>query len=283
MAPDASETDNGWKHIVNFSGGAGSWAAARRVAERYGQENTTLLTANTGSEAEDWEPFVRAAAEDVGAELVMVSSDKYTDIWDSAMKRKIMPSIWRGFCTVELKIVPMEKWKTENCDPETTTTHFGYDWTEEHRLLKTRQQAAQTGWPHIDAPLLWDPVADKNEILKELEASKLPFPRAYKLGLSHNNCLATGCFKQGERAWVQLLRTLPDVYAHSESKEQDFIAMLQHEGREHKKVGMIYRRPRKGDADGRVMTLQDLREEIEQQPDLFATADGDWGACGCVY
>lgn len=31
------------KHIVMYSGGVGSWAAAKRVAEKHGTENLILL------------------------------------------------------------------------------------------------------------------------------------------------------------------------------------------------------------------------------------------------
>lgn len=34
-------------HVVMFSGGAGSWATAKRVAERHGTEGLVLLFADT--------------------------------------------------------------------------------------------------------------------------------------------------------------------------------------------------------------------------------------------
>ena len=56
-------------HVVQFSGGAGSWAAAKRVVERFGPEHVTLLCADTRSEHEDWRAFVDAAAADMGADV----------------------------------------------------------------------------------------------------------------------------------------------------------------------------------------------------------------------
>lgn len=41
-------------HAVQFSGGGGSWLAAKRVAERYGTDDLVLLCADTRSEHEDW-------------------------------------------------------------------------------------------------------------------------------------------------------------------------------------------------------------------------------------
>ena len=270
--------------LVKFSGGAGSWMAAKRVAERYGTQGLVLLTADTGSEGDDWHEFVHAAAEDVGGELVMVSG-RYSDLWQGAMKRKMMPSVWHGWCTIEQKIKPMEEWREANCVPENTTIYFGYDWTEEHRLKRSRERLDADGWPYVDAPLMWQPIVSKAEVLDALKASSLPYPKAYELGIAHNNCLATGCFKQGEAAWRQLLRLMPDVYANSEAREQEFIAHLQAEGREHRKVGMIYRRAQRGSAvGGELLTLREFRLRVEQQGDLFAASDSDdddWGSCGC--
>lgn len=54
------------KHVVQFSGGAGSWATAKRVAETYGTDDLILLCANTNSEAPDWLDFVKVSAANVG-------------------------------------------------------------------------------------------------------------------------------------------------------------------------------------------------------------------------
>ena len=45
-------------HLVMFSGGAGSWAAAKRVAERHGTENLYLIFADTLIEDEDLYRFI---------------------------------------------------------------------------------------------------------------------------------------------------------------------------------------------------------------------------------
>ena len=124
------------KHVVNFSGGAGSWMTAKRVAERYGTDNLVLLCADTGSEADDWYDFVQAAAADVGGQLVMVSEEKYGDIWEQAFAKNLMPSIYRGWCTIERKIKPMQKWREANCSKDDTIIYFGYDWSEQHRIDK---------------------------------------------------------------------------------------------------------------------------------------------------
>ena len=269
------------KHVVNFSGGAGSWMAAKRVAEKYGTDNLILLTADTGNEAPDWHEFVPAAAAEVGGELVIVRNEEFRDIWELSFSRQLIPNNLAGFCTTEMKVKPIKKWQLENCDPTNTTTYFGYDWTEGHRLKRTRERLAAEGWPLTEAPLLWEPILSKAQILEELAASDLPTPEAYSLGLSHNNCLSTGCFKQGEAAWRLFLRVYPERYAYQEAKEQEFNAFMAEKGKERvgRKRGIIYRK-RTG-LPPEILTLKELRERIETQGDLFADS-GDWGACGCV-
>lgn len=51
------------RHIVFFSSGIGSWAAAKRVAEQHGTENLVLLFADTGIEDQDNYRFLLDAAD----------------------------------------------------------------------------------------------------------------------------------------------------------------------------------------------------------------------------
>lgn len=60
------------KHIVMFSGGVGSWAAAKRVAERHGTADLVLLFADVLMEDSDTYRFLGEAARNVGGELVRI-------------------------------------------------------------------------------------------------------------------------------------------------------------------------------------------------------------------
>jgi 3'-phosphoadenosine 5'-phosphosulfate sulfotransferase (PAPS reductase)/FAD synthetase len=66
-----------------FSGGVGSWAAARRVVEKHGTEDLVLLFADTLIEDEDTYRFLREAAANVGGQLVEIADGRTP--WD-----------WRG-------------------------------------------------------------------------------------------------------------------------------------------------------------------------------------------
>ena len=80
------------KHIVMFSSGIGSWAAARRLVETVGTSDVTLLFADTLIEDEDNYRFLHEAASDIGAELVIVADGRtpievFRDVRFSATRR----------------------------------------------------------------------------------------------------------------------------------------------------------------------------------------------------
>ena len=253
------------KHVVNFSGGAGSYAAAHRVVERFGAGDTVLLTADTMSEADDWLPFINAAAERLGAELVLLRDGR--DIWQLARDKRIIPSNRVSVCTRNLKTAVMDQWRKANCDPQHTTCYFGFDWTEEHRLARVK--AVLDPW-QAEAPLLWAPVFTKDDALRLIEEHDLPFPMAYQLGLPHNNCLKYGCVKGGQAYWRAIYDQLPDVFARAEAKEQEMRDLVGHHS-------MLL--DRQG-GEPKPLPLSELRRRIEVRPSMLDV--NDWGSCSCM-
>lgn len=264
MSARIVSVSGGMDHVVQFSGGAGSWAAARRVVERYGPGDVTLLCADTRSEHVDWRAFVDAAAAELGARLVMLDGGR--DIWELAREQHMIPNTMADFCSRILKREPTVEWLDATCDKATTIVYLGFDYTEDHRLEATL--AHQEGW-QCEMPLMWEPLADKADILAELEASELPFPAAYRLGLPHNNCLTFGCVKGGQGYWERLLRLLPASYARAETEEESFRAEFGDYS--------ILRDRRSGET--KPLPLRVFRERLQRQPSLF-DAD-DHGTCAC--
>ena len=251
-------------HVVQFSGGAGSWAAARRVVDRYGPDDVTLLCADTRSEHEDWRAFVDAAAADMGARLVIL--DGGATIWELAHEQHMIPNTMADFCSRILKREPTAAWLDAHCDKATTIVYLGFDLTEVHRLEATL--AHRQGW-HCELPLMWEPVTDKADILAELEASALPFPTAYILGLPHNNCLKFGCVKGGQAYWERLLRQVPAAFARAEAEEERFRA---------ERGDYAILRDRRGGVT-KPLSLRVFRERLQCQPSLFDSTDD--GSCAC--
>lgn len=292
--------------VATFSGGAGSWRSARRVAERRGTTNLTLLFTDTLLEDTDLYRFLIEAAFDVfetpaPSDLVAAASalpefheDEGARVEGLARLRaqvhEQLPALvwitegrdpWTVFfgerflgnsrfdpCSKILKREPVDQWLKDNRDPATTTVSVGIDWSEEHRFTRLRDRRAAMGWTY-EAPLCEPPYLTKIDIFDDMRNRGIRRPRLYGLGLSHNNC-GGGCIKAGQGHWARVLETLPEVYAWWEMKEQ---ALRAHLGKD---VSMLT--DRRGDGKKKPLTLVEFRRRVESKSQVDMD---DSGGCGC--
>jgi hypothetical protein len=310
------------RHVVNFSGGVGSWAAARRVIARYGRSNVVLLFADTlGEDADLYRFLIEAAANLTGraglgevsslaalgantppvwerdARKVHLSSLRAQamrvipqllwladgrDIWDVFTQHRFLGNSLLTKCTSELKAKVCDDWLSANCDPRTTRSYVGIDWTEDHRyygdtfanLVEKRKRKRrglrrvrlEFGWRYR-APMLSAPYLTKDMMLDELRAAGIQPPRLYAMGFAHNNCGGI-CVKAGIGHYALLYRQQPEVFAHAERQENELRALLGN-------VSML--RDRVGGTSMRLpLTMLRHRIEAGDSVDLF-----DIGGCGC--
>ncbi len=170
------------RHIVMFSGGVGSWAAAKLVAQKHGTENLILLFADTLIEDEDNYRFLIEAAENVGGELVIVRDGRSP--WEIIKEKKYFNHRVAP-CSKYLKQIPCREY-VENFNPENVTLYVGIDFNEYDRM-----EGIKKGWnPYrVEAPLCWgDNWLDKEQIKEWAREENLRLPRLYDLGFSHSNC-----------------------------------------------------------------------------------------------
>lgn len=253
------------RHVVQFSGGIGSWATARLVADRLPEGDTiTLLFADTLIEDEGTYAFLAAAAADVGWPLVRISEGETP--WDVFKRRRFLGNSRIDPCSAELKRGPLRRWIEANCDPASTVIYLGIDWTEEHRFMRAVPRWAP--WT-IAAPLIgarWS----KTYMHNLAEAHGLPRQRLYDMGLSHANC-GGGCVKAGQGHWTQLHKVFPERYAQWEREEAETAAFLGRPVSMMTEVVGGVKRP---------LPLSVLRERIEHRPDQLDLFD--IGGCGCA-
>lgn len=254
------------KYIVQFSGGVGSWAAAKRVASKFGPENMLLLFADTRMEDEDLYRFLDEASEDIGAPLVRISDGRTP--WELFKDKRFLGNTQVDLCSRILKRELLNDWIQKNCDPRATTIVFGIDWTEEHRFDKIIQHWEP--WP-VWAPMLEEPYLTKQEMLKMLDDAWLRLPRLYTMGFPHNNC-GGFCVKAGMAQFAHLLKMLPERYAYHEVMEEEFRRLVE------KDVAIL--RSRRGGKKV-PMTLKELRERIEVGDTKYIDKY-EWGGCGCA-
>ena len=249
-------------HVVMFSGGVGSWMAARRTVAEYGAENVVLLFADTRTEDPDLYRFIDEAAANVGAPLVKIADGR--DIWEVFKDRRMLGNSRIANCSIELKQKPARRWMEENAPGATVV--LGIDWTEEHRLA-----GAAAGWAPfpVRAPMCDAPHLTRRQMLAELDLAGIERPRLYRLGFAHNNC-GGGCVRAGVGHFSHLYRTLPDVFERWEQGED---GVSNHLG-----GGVTILRDRAG-GDTTPLPLCELRRRLDLQPTLFD--GGEWGGCGC--
>jgi len=247
-----------------FSGGVGSWAAAKRVAERHGTADLTLLFADTKMEDEDLYRFLDQASKNVGGQLVRLVEGRTP--WEVFFDVRFLGNSRNDPCSRVLKRNIADKWFDDNCTPEDTRVYVGIDWTEKHRIDRLAERRAP--WVY-SAPMCDPPYLSKADMLAWLKREGIAPPRLYEMGFSHNNC-GGFCIKAGIGHFANLLRTMPERYAYHEAKEQEIREYL---GRGDITVVRDWAtRPPKN------ITLRALRERIEAGAQIDAF---DVGGCGC--
>lgn len=247
------------KHVVFFSGGLGSWAAAKRVATREGIDNLILLFTDTKTEDADLYRFLHEAAADVGGELVIIADGR--NVWEIFYYKRFLGNSRIDPCSRILKRELAQAWIEENFQPEEVMLYIGIDWTEIHRFERVKPR-----WkPYkVLAPMCEEPYLSLEEIREQLKQEGIELPRLYQLGFPHNNC-GGFCVKAGHAHFRHLLKTLPDRYAYHEKMEQEFREFIG------KDVAIM--RDRRG-GETKPLTMKTFRERQ-------CEGNEDWGGCGC--
>ncbi len=253
------------KHVVMFSGGAGSWAAAKRVAAQHGTDDLTLLFADTKVEDPDLYRFLFDAAENVGGQLVTIADGRTP--FEVFHDDRFLGNARLANCSKLLKQKPCREWLEANCDPANTVLYVGIDWSETHRL-----PAIEAGWQpyRAVAPLTEPPFLDKQQVLDWLRREGVDPPAGYAEGFPHNNCLMQGCVRGGQAYWKLILEKRREVFLASEEAELKLRDYL------NKDVAIL--RDRTGGTT-KPMTLRQFRARVEDTPELVDM--GEWGGCGC--
>ncbi len=252
------------KHLVMFSGGLVSWAAGKRVVERFGAEAVTLLFADTKMEDEDLYRFLPEAARNIGAQLVMIADGRTP--WEVMRDERVIGNSQIDPCSKILKRELLNRWRDTNCSPDDTIIHLGLDWSEVNRLERTRSRSAP--WRY-EAPMTQAPNLSKGQMIEWLRRNGITPPRLYTMGFPHNNC-GGFCIKAGQAQFALLLRTMPERYRYHEEQEQELKAITTGDH--------AILRDRSGGIT-RPLTLREFRERIESQGTFDAL---EWGGCGCA-
>jgi len=260
------------KHVVMYSGGIGSWAAAKLVAKKHGTDNLYLLFTDVKGKAnsahvgedEDTYRFLQDSVINVGGKYVYINEGR--DIWQVFKDKKYLGNSRIASCSHLLKQKPARDWVNDNCEPKETIIYVGIDWTEIDRL----PAIVNNYLPYkVVAPLTEKPYLDKTDLIQWAIVEGLAPPRLYSLGFSHNNC-GGGCVRAGQGQFKHLLDVMPQRFATWESKEQELREFL------NKDVSILSETV---NGVKKPLTLKQLRHRSENNPKLIDL--DDIGGCGC--
>jgi len=252
------------EYVVLFSGGIGSWAAARRLRDDNPLIPISLLFTDTGIEDDDLHRFLTEAAADLDSPLHRIADGRTP--WELFNDENMIGNTRADLCSRVLKRDLARKWINERW-PDGTTVVMGIDWSEAHRF----ERAAPRWLPHtLIAPLTEPPYLSKLDMITWVRSRDIEPPRLYGMGFPHNNC-GGFCVKQGQGAFIKLLEQMPDRYDEHENAESEFRA------RTGKDVAILRDR-REGTT--KPFTLRQLRQRYEDQPEQLDLLD--IGGCGCM-
>jgi hypothetical protein len=235
-------------HVVQFSGGIGSFSAAQRVAEKYGTGRMVLLFADTLVEDPDLYRFLIDSGKYFGIKPTVVADGRtpFEVFWDQRFlgNSRIAP------CSHVLKQRPCRDWLDNHQDRADTVLYIGIDWSESRRIpsIEKGWSPWRTQYPMCDKPYL-----SKDEMLDSARSSGIEPPRLYEDGFKHNNCGGV-CVRAGQKHWALLLRTHPDRFLKAERQEQKIRSEL---------GDVAILRIRTGGVS-RPLTLRELRERVER-------------------
>lgn len=260
------------KHVVMFSGGIGSWAAAKRVAQEHGTDDLYLVFADVKGNAEsehvgedkDTYRFIEDAVANIGGKYIYLNAGR--DIWTLFKDQNFLGNSRVANCSKYLKQKPAKDWIKANCDPKNTIVYVGIDWSEIHRM-----PAIVNGYRPFEAkaPLTEPPYLDKMQLIEWARSEGLETPRLYDLGFPHNNC-GGGCVRAGHGQFKKLFQIMPERYKVWEDKENE---LREHIGKDVSILNQVVNGVK------RTYTLTELRTQLEQQPMLID--DYDIGGCNC--
>ncbi len=267
------------KHVVNLSGGACSFWAADRVANKFGTKDMVLLFADVLIEDPELYELNNRTAEYFGIPITRVSLELTP--WQLFRREGLIGNSRVPICSVMLKREPLDEWFRANMTPknslfgESDIRYVGLDWTEINRLEDLRASKPEWEWC---APMAeWEPLWDKCVMLRELEhLFGVPLPRAYREGFPHNNC-GRRCVRAGITHFVHLWNTDPESYLEWEREEADTNEHFADRGIENAGSFTVLKDRRGGQTTP--MTFAQLRERIlTDDPTL---PKDEWGGCGC--
>ena len=251
-------------HMVNFSGGMGSFAEAKSCVDKFGLENVELLFADTLIEDEDLYRFMNECVNLLGCKLNIIADGR--DPFQVFKDVRHMGNSRIDPCSKILKRELLNNYIKERFNPDEVEVHLGIDFSESHRIKGVQERMV----PYVYRSTL---VEDGCIIAKDFsEQFGIKRPRLYDWKLGHNNC-GGFCVKAGLGHYRNLYLANKERYISFEEREQDVYDHIQKQYPFLKKTV---------NGKTKYITLKQYREEYLEPDNVTSEEQWEFGGCGCA-
>lgn len=252
------------RFIVQLSGGAASYAAARLIVDEAGPSNVALLFADTKAEDPDLYRFLGDVERRLNIPIIRLCEGRTP--WEVFFDEGMIGNTRADPCSRILKRQILRDWLEKNASPDEDVIVIGYDANEAHRFgpLQERYKPWRVRAPLIERRMF------KEQTFRILADDGLARGKLYDAGFQHDNC-GGRCIKGGQAQWALLLDHYPERYAEDETNEEEF------RHRTGKDVSIL--RDRRG-GQTKPLTLRQFRQWRESEPSLIDWQE--WGGCSCM-
>ncbi len=258
-------------HVVQLSGGLGSFAAALRVKEQMpAGDELELLFADTLIEDDDLYRFLDDIERVLETPITRLTEGRTP--MQVFRDRRFLGNTLIDPCSKYLKRDFLRTYIEEHHDPETTIVYLGIGPEEVDRY-----ERAKPRWEPwvLEAPMLEPPYLGHYGLIDLALSLDVAPPRLYSMGWRHNNCGGT-CIKAGKGDWNRARIHFPERYAEWEAFEDEMLELVG------KKV-TILRDRRDLDGDGgktKPESLREFRLRMEDNDGQLSMAEEMEGGCG---
>lgn len=198
-----------------FSCGDASAYATKLAVEKYGAACEALYCDTLAYEHIDNLRFLRAVEKWIGAEVKILRSKEYRDIYDVFDRTGWLVGPQGARCTTELKRNVRRAYQRDG-----DIQVFGLTADEQHRISRFEEEnpAVECEW------ILAERGITKADCHAAVRTAGIELPMMYRLGYSNNNCV--GCVKGQAGYWNKIRVDFPEAFARMAAQERKMNAAI---------------------------------------------------------
>ena len=200
------------KHVLGLSAGKDSTALAVFMSQNFPDLDIEYFFTDTGEELDEVREYLDRLEPILGKQITYLDPRRDFNFWLKQFGN-LLPSAQTRWCTVQLKLVPFEKWVQEEFIDKgySVNSYVAIRADESYREGLKSKKDINTILPFREHHI------DKQGVLEILENSGLGLPKYYEWR-SRSGC--TFCFFQRKIEWVGLLERHPEAFENAKSLEK---------------------------------------------------------------